>query len=95
MSQIWYLYISNISAEFCALLCVACLIAGQHAWLISVDCEQKPLGLHQPDLQLLEVFWRLLLHRCSQSDQTILATCGLKFLLVIPFEIPYKIVFAL
>jgi hypothetical protein len=44
-------YISNVSAECCALLCVTCLIAGQHARLIYMDCERKPHELYPPELQ--------------------------------------------
>jgi hypothetical protein len=44
-------YISSVSAEYCAMLCVACLTAGQRAKLICVDCERKSLKRHPLEIQ--------------------------------------------
>jgi hypothetical protein len=71
--------ISNVSAEFCALLCVECLIAGHHAWLICMDWERKPQELYPPELQWLVTSRGFFLYKSSQSDQTIYTTCNRHF----------------
>jgi hypothetical protein len=43
--------ISNVCAELCALLCVACLIVSKYARLIYMDCKREPHELYPPELQ--------------------------------------------
>jgi hypothetical protein len=81
--------------KFCAPVCVACSTVGQHAWLICVDCEQKPHELYPPELQWLVASWGFFLYKCSQSDQTVYTTCKSTFLLAVPFQTPYEISFTL